>query len=319
MANISVTYTFSNSTTADATQVNQNFTDIINGTSDGTKDFSISALTCAGNATFNANTTIGNSSSDDLTVTASLASTIPIKITNTYDVGASGKGLQHLYFGSSGGSETTRLGGGTPASNIQITLPSVTGTLATLAGTETFTNKTLTSPSMTTPTMTGPIVQTSAMNLQVGQIAFPATQNASAGANTLDDYEEGTFAITMSASTSGSITINTSFNTGAYQKIGNKVTVTGQISVSSVSSPVGDIQINGLPFAVGSGSELSTRTAVALRCDGLTASAATSMQGYIIGSSSTIVVEVFSAGASAAAASAVQAGTAITFMATYFV
>ena len=73
MANVSVSYTFSNSTTADATQVNQNFTDIINGTSDGTKDFSISALTCAGNVTFNGNTTIGNASSDDLTVTASLA------------------------------------------------------------------------------------------------------------------------------------------------------------------------------------------------------------------------------------------------------
>lgn len=34
-----------------------------------------------------------------------------------------------------------------------LTLPAVTGTLATLAGTETFTNKTLTSPTMTTPTL----------------------------------------------------------------------------------------------------------------------------------------------------------------------
>lgn len=47
MAAITVTYTFSNGTTADATQVNTNFTDILNGLSDGTKDISIGALTVA--------------------------------------------------------------------------------------------------------------------------------------------------------------------------------------------------------------------------------------------------------------------------------
>lgn len=130
MANVSVTYTFSNSTTADATQVNQNFTDVINGTSDGTKDFSISALTCAGNVAFNGNTTIGNASSDDLTVTASLASTISIKTTNTYNIGAATKGLQYIYFGSSAGSNTTRLTGSAVSSDVQLILPDASGTLA---------------------------------------------------------------------------------------------------------------------------------------------------------------------------------------------
>lgn len=51
MAAITVTYTFSNGTTADATQVNTNFTDILNGLSDGTKDISIGALTVATTAT----------------------------------------------------------------------------------------------------------------------------------------------------------------------------------------------------------------------------------------------------------------------------
>lgn len=130
MANITVTNTFSNSTTADATQVNQNFTDIINGTSDGTKDFSISALTCAGNVTFNGNTTIGNASGDDLTVTASLASTIPIKTTNTYDIGSSTKGLRYIYFGDTADTNTHKIQGQAISADVTITLPAVTGTVS---------------------------------------------------------------------------------------------------------------------------------------------------------------------------------------------
>src|SRR4030066_820181 len=38
---------------------------------------------------------------------------------------------------------------------------------------------------------------TPSINLTGGQIKFPATQNASADANTLDDYEEGTFTPTL--------------------------------------------------------------------------------------------------------------------------
>jgi hypothetical protein len=45
MANISVTYTFVNGATSDAPSVNQNFTDIINGTSDGTKAITVDSVT----------------------------------------------------------------------------------------------------------------------------------------------------------------------------------------------------------------------------------------------------------------------------------
>lgn len=100
MAGPSVTYSFSNSTTADATQVNQNFTDLINGMTDGTKDFSINALTCAGAATFNGNVTLGNATGDDITVTGSLASTVNIKTTYSYDIGSATIGLKRIYFGS---------------------------------------------------------------------------------------------------------------------------------------------------------------------------------------------------------------------------
>jgi hypothetical protein len=46
MTNPSVTYSFSNGVAADATQVNTNFQDLINGMTDGTKAFNIAAFTC---------------------------------------------------------------------------------------------------------------------------------------------------------------------------------------------------------------------------------------------------------------------------------
>ncbi len=85
-----------------------------------------------------------------------------------------------------------------------------------------------------------------------GQIKFPATQNASSNANTLDDYEEGTWVVTFTAGTSGTITLNSSNNELSYIKIGSQVTIFGRVLISSVSSPVGSIQIN-LPFAAEQG------------------------------------------------------------------
>ncbi len=97
MANISVTYTFANSSTADATEVNTNYQDIIDGTSDGSKDFSISALTCAGAATFNANVTLGNATSDDITLTGRVASDIDPKTAASNTLGDSTQTWQALY------------------------------------------------------------------------------------------------------------------------------------------------------------------------------------------------------------------------------
>jgi hypothetical protein len=97
MASPSYTYTLTNGTTADASQVMQDFNDILNGVIDGTKDLNINALTCAGAVTLNGNVTVGNASSDDLTVTASLASTIPIKTTASYDIGSTSLLLRRLY------------------------------------------------------------------------------------------------------------------------------------------------------------------------------------------------------------------------------
>lgn len=129
MASPSVTYTFSNSTTADGTQVNTNFTDIINGLTDGSKDLSISALTCAGTATLNGNINLGNASGDDLTITASLASTLAIKTTFTYDIGSTTIGLRALYLGDAGSAaRATKVQSATIAAGYTLTLPTSSGT-----------------------------------------------------------------------------------------------------------------------------------------------------------------------------------------------
>lgn len=129
MANWAVTYTFTNGTASDATQVNQNMTDLINCSSDGTKNMSISALTVGGALTANGAVTLGASSSNDLTVNCSLASSIVIKTHNTYNVGASALSLQSIYLASSDSAgRSTRILGATVASNWTFTLPTGAGT-----------------------------------------------------------------------------------------------------------------------------------------------------------------------------------------------
>ena len=67
-----------------------------------------------------------------------------------------------------------------------------------------------------------------------------------AAANTLDDYEEGTYAAVISGSTSGTFNMATE-NTLAYTKIGRLVTVQGYVGIQSGS--VGGFVRLSLPFA----------------------------------------------------------------------
>jgi len=76
-----------------------------------------------------------------------------------------------------------------------------------------------------------------------------------ASANALDDYEEGTWTAAFAVSTSGSITTSSSYNTGYYTKIGNKVFYNLHIRPSAISSPVGSLNITGLPFTSSSDSK----------------------------------------------------------------
>jgi len=75
-------------------------------------------------------------------------------------------------------------------------------------------------------------------------ITFPATQSASSNANTLDDYEEGTWTPSFTASTGGG---TLSAAVGTYVKIGKQVSVTIQISFTVPTTLTID-NITGLPF-----------------------------------------------------------------------
>jgi hypothetical protein len=83
-------------------------------------------------------------------------------------------------------------------------------------------------------------------------ITFPATQSASSDANTLDDYEEGTFTPTFffggSQMSGGSVSA-----IGSYTKIGRVVYYLVDIAMSVKGTGSGNMQIRGMPFTVTSG------------------------------------------------------------------
>jgi len=79
-------------------------------------------------------------------------------------------------------------------------------------------------------------------------IAFPTTQVTSANANTLDDYEEGSF--TPSVTFGGaSVGITYSSRVGTYVKVGQLVNCYMYILLTNKGSSTGQFQITGLPFA----------------------------------------------------------------------
>jgi len=96
-----------------------------------------------------------------------------------------------------------------------------------------------------------------------GQIKFPATQNASANANTLDDYEEGTWTPVLTYGTPGTLAV-TQANYGFYTKIGRQVFVQFIVRLSAFSKGTasGQLKITGLPFTVAA-DEQGTTVAIA--------------------------------------------------------
>jgi hypothetical protein len=118
--------------------------------------------------------------------------------------------------GNASGSGTVTVAAPNTNSNQTITLPDATGTLV-LSG--------------TTPTFNG--------------IAFPATQSASSDANTLDDYEEGTWTPNDASGASLSFT----GIVATYTKIGRQVTCAFTLQYPSTASSA-VASIGGLPFTV---------------------------------------------------------------------
>jgi hypothetical protein len=76
-------------------------------------------------------------------------------------------------------------------------------------------------------------------------IKFPATQVASADANTLDDYEEGTWTPTVTAGSGSFTTVSTS---GRYVKIGKTCLISCQISIANAGTAAGVINVTNPPF-----------------------------------------------------------------------
>lgn len=94
-----------------------------------------------------------------------------------------------------------------------------------------------------------PIIGTT-LSITGGQIAFPATQNPSANANTLDDYEEGSWTVTLyDAGTGGNASPTTT--TGYYTKIGNMVTChfTSLNNIDTTGMTGANLLYISLPFA----------------------------------------------------------------------
>lgn len=84
--------------------------------------------------------------------------------------------------------------------------------------------------------------------LSVNGVQFPATQSASADANCLDDYEEGTFTPNVT-STSGGVSATYS-STGSYTKIGRQVHIHGQVGLTALASAgSGALILGNLPFS----------------------------------------------------------------------
>lgn len=130
------------------------------------------------------------------------------------------------------------------------------------------------------------ITSAGVVELPIGQLKFPATANPSADANTLDDYEEGTFTpgFAFNAGTTG---ITYSTQKGTYVKIGSAVFYKLYCQLSNKGSSTGSATVTGLPFT--SSSTGNTYSCFSFRAD--TISYTGLIQGYISTNATTIGLE----------------------------
>jgi len=150
-------------------------------------------------------------------------------------------------------------------------------------------------------------------------ITFPASQSASSDANTLDDYEEGTWTPTFFGTTvAGSPTYNT--RVAAYTKIGRSVSVTCLIYITNLGGMTGNIQIGGLPFTAMTGGSYYGGFAIA-EFEGFTFSSGRTMLGLEPTHGTTNIV-IYNNGSGVSASQQTIANTAnstiIVFSGTYF-
>ena len=142
-------------------------------------------------------------------------------------------------------------------------------------------------------------------------ITFPATQSASSDANTLDDYEEGTWTPTLTLA-GGSVTYTT--QTGTYTKVGRLVTVQLNIVVNVATTPSGSTEISGLPFTVAATNKGSTS---APQLDAWSATLTGTLVGAATPSTTKIRMYELSAGSLANPSAKIASGCGIQLTLTY--
>ena len=82
----------------------------------------------------------------------------------------------------------------------------------------------------------------------MGQLSFPAAQNPSVDANTLDDYEEGVWTPALKFGGNSVGMTYASTPVGRYTKIGRTVFATGTLTLTAKGSSTGSATITVLPF-----------------------------------------------------------------------
>ena len=94
-------------------------------------------------------------------------------------------------------------------------------------------------------------------------VPFPATQLPSADANTLDDYEEGTFTPDLQFG-GAKVGITYSRQVGWYRKVGSVVTFGLNFILTSTGTSIGDADVFDLPFAANAAT--NQHTVFPVRC-----------------------------------------------------
>ncbi len=142
--------------------------------------------------------------------------------------------------------------------------------------------------SVTTVTTTGAITaggQVVISGAGAGQIVFPATENASANANTLDDYQEFSWVPVLTFATPGDLAVTYATQAGLGVKIGSMVLLYGQITTSTFThtTAVGALTITGNPLTNG-----ATSVIAACQWQGITKAAYTDVAAALPAGSATI-------------------------------
>jgi hypothetical protein len=145
-------------------------------------------------------------------------------------------------------------------------------------------------------------------------IAFPATQVASANANTLDDYEEGTWTpIIIGTSTAGTGTYTT--QVGRYTKIGN-IVIANAFFVWSAHTGTGNMWISGLPFTTSNTSNLYFPATIGYTLT-LAVNANTVLSGYSNINSTNVILESLPVSGGTSSPVAMDSAAGIMFTVTY--